>query len=251
MKTLGVVSMKGGVGKTTLSANLAAAFARRGGRVAIVDLDPQNAIAWHFSEHAAQFRGICKAAAAGRGLGTPHQIDDGNLWVFPYGPSTLHERRAFEQMLREDTGWLGERLRGLSHEFNLVLIDTPPGHTVYLRQTLRAANVVLTALLPDMASFATVGDMEEVLTDALVDKPGMRGLYVVNQFEPGDTLAEDIVNSLMARFGNRFLPTLVHRDELVAESLALHTTVRNYATYSQASRDIDLLAARLERFVDP
>ena len=41
MKTLAVLSRKGGTGKTTLAVNLAVAAERAGHRVAIVDLDSQ------------------------------------------------------------------------------------------------------------------------------------------------------------------------------------------------------------------
>ena len=44
MKVITVVSAKGGVGKTTLAANLASVLAARGRRVIALDLDPQNAL---------------------------------------------------------------------------------------------------------------------------------------------------------------------------------------------------------------
>lgn len=48
MKTLAIISQKGGAGKTTLALNLAAAAERTGLTTAVIDLDPQaSAKGWH------------------------------------------------------------------------------------------------------------------------------------------------------------------------------------------------------------
>ncbi|MEM9081899.1 MAG: AAA family ATPase, partial [Verrucomicrobiota bacterium] len=44
MRTIAVSSQKGGVGKTTLSINLAHSFARNGQRTLLVDADPQGSV---------------------------------------------------------------------------------------------------------------------------------------------------------------------------------------------------------------
>jgi chromosome partitioning protein len=48
MKIVSVINYKGGVGKTTLTANLGARLASRGMRVLLVDLDPQSSLTFSF-----------------------------------------------------------------------------------------------------------------------------------------------------------------------------------------------------------
>ena len=48
MKIVSVINYKGGVGKTTLTANLGAYAASKGKRVLMIDLDPQSSLTFSF-----------------------------------------------------------------------------------------------------------------------------------------------------------------------------------------------------------
>lgn len=48
MKIISVINYKGGVGKTTVTANLAAELGYRGKRVLAIDLDPQASLTFSF-----------------------------------------------------------------------------------------------------------------------------------------------------------------------------------------------------------
>ena len=48
MKIVSVINYKGGVGKTTITANLGAEIANRGYKVLMIDLDPQASLTFSF-----------------------------------------------------------------------------------------------------------------------------------------------------------------------------------------------------------
>src|SRR5687767_11560153 len=60
MQAISVINFKGGVGKTTLTANIGVDLARRGYRVMLIDLDPQCSLTFSFytpAEYQASLRG--------------------------------------------------------------------------------------------------------------------------------------------------------------------------------------------------
>ena len=65
MKTIAIVSAKGGVGKTTIAATLGLALSRAGHPALLVDLDPQNALRFHLGvESQAAEAGLARASLA-------------------------------------------------------------------------------------------------------------------------------------------------------------------------------------------
>ena len=109
-----VAQQKGGTGKTTLAANLAAAFTPSH-RVALVDIDPQKSLGrWHALRR-----------------------------------DRLHQVAALA--FSDIAGWrLPAELQRLKRDHDVLLIDSPPQLDTDARVAVRAADIVLVPIQPSM-----------------------------------------------------------------------------------------------------
>src|ERR1700760_5161153 len=108
MKVITVVSAKGGVGKTTLAANLASVLAARSRRVIVLDLDPQNALRLHFGIPLDSIDGISRATLAGDPWQTVMFDGVDGVTVLPYGAVLEDDRRRFEAHIDQEPRWLAQ-----------------------------------------------------------------------------------------------------------------------------------------------
>jgi cellulose synthase operon protein YhjQ len=227
-----VVSLKGGVGRTTLVANVASALAQVGHRSAVMDLDPQNALGAHFGR-----------PAAARGLGDLHYepserrnaVAGGDIICVPFGSGA--DAVAVDDCLLADDGWLRRRIAAATPAgCEVVWLDTPAHHTPFLTRALELADEVLVVVTPEPACFATVPAMESLLARTRGQKSP--GLYVVNRADAASPLRRDVHAALRAHFGPRVAPIVVHEDETVREALAHQRTLFREESDSQALADV-------------
>lgn len=241
---IAVTSPKGGVGKTTVVANLAAALIARGVPVLIVDLDPQNALRLHHQGAIDQPDGLAVQSLQQQGWGAAVSRSPTGVDVLPFGTLAEADRRALEQSIVVDPQWLRRGLDSLTLAPGCVtLIDVPPGASVYLEQALSSADLVLSVLLPDAASFVTVAAMERWLEEYARPRPGfIHAWYLVNRMNAARTLCRDVMAALTSQLGGRLVPRQIHFDAAVEEALASQLPVTRYAPDSLAARDFHALA---------
>lgn len=109
MKAIGIVSSKGGVGKTTLASALAVRAVADGKRVALVDLDPTESLAAWLGRRA-----------------------DPGLALFHGADRASEAIEALEQTERPD----------------FVFIDTPPSHLKVIRDAIESVDLAIIPLRP-------------------------------------------------------------------------------------------------------
>ena len=252
MKILTIASAKGGVGKTTVTENLAVALARQTGRTVLaVDLDPQNALALHLGLGPQELRGLSRASLAGQDWrGACFERQPG-VYVLPFGIVTEEDRAALEAQIAAHPRWLPDHLRALQlPQDALVLLDTPPGPSVYGRQALSIAHWVMVVALADAASYATLPLMQRLVQSYCTPRADfMDTLYLLNQVDSSRQLSKDILRVVREATGQRFAGA-IHSDEAVPEALALGMSVLDHGPHSQASHDFlacaSFMAAQIE-----
>ncbi len=242
-RIVSMVSPKGGVGKTTVAANLAAALAAAGRAVLMVDLDPQNAVRLHHQMPVADGAGLAVQTLLGQpwvdaAFRGPYGVD-----CLPFGALTDHDRRAFERHLDAHPDWLKQNLDALGLTAgSIVIIDTAPGGTAYLPQALQASDIALCVLLPDAASFVTLPMMGHWFTEARQTNPSLCGYYLLNRMNTARVLCRDVGTALSRDLGELLLPVEIRFDAAVEEALASQCPILKYAPESVASRDFTALA---------
>lgn len=240
MQVIALISGKGGVGKTTLAANLAVALAQRGKRVLLIDLDPQNAQRLHLGMDPDEIAGLVR-----EGVG-PGSVFDSPFGVkfIPFGRVTEEELGQFEAALRQDTGWLAGGLESLAADgYDFVLLDTPPGPSVYLQQAMQATERALVVVLADAASFATVPKLLSLVDQYTAGRANFAGAHLlVNQMPTQSVLGHQVRSALYATYAAHMVPVSIHRDALVAQALAFERPVLEYEPGCKASLDIQYLA---------
>lgn len=158
---LAVVNSKGGVGKTSIVANVAASAALDGWRVLAVDLDAQGNLARDlgYRERSTQGRALLEAVMSG---GPPTPLPDvrGGLHVIDGGRHTKQLADLLvTQALRhsQDTYDLEDALRPLADTYDLVLLDCPPAGGQLGRWALAMACY---AVIPTRADDASIDGLE-------------------------------------------------------------------------------------------
>jgi len=255
MRRIAIINQKGGVGKTTTAVNLAAALARAGQRVCVLDLDPQ--------AHATTHLGCASDGKApsmydilieSKPLAEVRRKIDEGLWIVG---SDINLAAAEVEL----AGVVGREviLRDLLVQeegaFDFVLMDCPPSLGVLTLNALSAANEVFVPLQPHFLALHGLGKLFE--TTALVSKrinPAVRITGIVLcLYDAGTRLAQEVIGDLedylekgrgtnMPWAKARIFATRIRRNIKLAECPGFGQSIFQYAPKCPGAEDYGALA---------
>jgi chromosome partitioning protein len=221
---LSVVSQKGGVGKTTTSVNLAAAFARRGLKTLIIDTDPQGAVRYGVGLR----RGHPTYGFADylNGLRTLREIilPTALPWmrVILAGSVSDSADHSFYQQLIAETNVLHDLLQTARERCDVVVVDTPPGLGPIVRRTLEASQHVLVPLQCEPLALQTTPQILRGIQEIVeINKELTLDGILLTMFEAGNPSSQRVSDYVRSHLpGNMVFDVVVPRTEAALEAFS-------------------------------
>lgn len=251
MRCIAVINQKGGVGKTTTTVNLGAAFAQKGHRVLLLDIDPQANLTLHLDrrpegdsptmtdllvDDTPLREIICETSTEG-------------LYMVPADTSLsgvetqLANRIGRETILREAL----ELAADDEQKFDYVFLDCPPSLGVLSANALVAAERVI---IPMQAEYFSMQGMTKLMEVMDLVRKSLNPTIEISLILPcmvdrRTNLTNEVLSELRRHFGDVLANTCVRSNVKLAEAPSFGRTIFEHAPDSNGARDYVVVADEL------
>jgi len=247
MRKIAVVNQKGGVGKTTTTANVSHALALAGHRVLMIDMDPQSHLAAFFGLYE-QKSGLDEVLMQGDALDSHIQKVRPGLFLLAAGDAlgaVEHESSS------EKRGGALRALLAGREDWDYVLMDSPPASGLLVIMAMYAADEVLVPVTGDYMGMQGLSHLMGTLKnfETRLQHAPKRWL-ALTRFHPRRKIAREVQAKLKHYFPDALLATPIREISALSACPGFGKSVFEYQAGSHGAKDYrdlagDLMARRV------
>ncbi|MFB6199826.1 MAG: AAA family ATPase [Candidatus Nanohaloarchaea archaeon] len=231
-RVIGLVSGKGGVGKTSLSVNLGIALSEFGNEVTIIDTDFS---ASNLGVHLGRYEHPVKVQDVLKGDSHPEKA----IFRHPAGIKAAVSSNEISEV-EPDTTNIRRMMEEAKKRSDYVIVDSPPGLNSNVESIMQACDELLIITMPTQTASINAA---QIIERAKQFQQPVLGT-VVNKVE--DDPSKELIEREIEMMTESHIMAKIPHDNIMKESLFENTPLLHYEPFAEASLQIKELAADLD-----
>jgi len=264
MRTIAVLNQKGGVGKTTTVANIAAALASAGSKVVVIDLDPQAHLTIHLGAEPESIEaGVYKVLTQSAKFEDEILFIRPNLWLLPANINLVGAESELVSVVGRET-ILREAVKSVEDKFDYLIIDCPPSLGLLTLNALAAVEEVLIPLQPhflDLQGFGKLLQTIELVNKRINPNLKVNGILLC-MFDSRASLPNEVKADIEQFLANardtncawaraQVFPCIIRRNIKLAEAPSYGKTIFEYERDCHGAEDYRRAAEFIHNQIKP